>query len=157
MRLYHFTAPTTSHLGGILQDRRISLTESNVLPDGSGQKVVWLTKNPDPEVQKWVAPVPWKAKCRITVELPAKEVKKYPVWAKSQGIHPSWMAALAEAGGDPNDWYLSFQSISYKNIVAIELMIDGADIIKGENLHAVFFRNSARKALGLPKTKKVRA
>jgi hypothetical protein len=159
MKLYHFTAPTSSHLGGILQDRRISLTDSNILPDGSGQKVVWLTKNPDPspEVQKWVGPVEWKTKCRITVEISAKEVAKYPAWAKKQGIHPAWMDALAEAGGDPNDWYLCFQSVSYKLVTKIELMIEGATVLEGDLLRSMFFSSRARKSLALPKTKKVRA
>ena len=157
MKLYHFTAPTTSHLGGILQDRRIALTESNVKPDGSGQKVVWLTTNPDPEAQKWIVNVDWKAKCRITIDIPRTDVKKYTAWAKEQGIHPAWMVALSEAGGDVGEWFLCFRSIGYKEITKIELMHKEATPLEGDLLHSMFFSNPARKALGLPKTKKVRA
>jgi hypothetical protein len=55
LTLYHYTAPATSHLGSILEEGRLTLSESNLSfeTQNAGPRVVWLTDSTDAAAQVW--------------------------------------------------------------------------------------------------------
>jgi hypothetical protein len=49
---------------------------------------------------------PNKTEIRITVEVPDIDAHPWSRWSREQGIRNMWYRRLAEAGGDPNRWWV---------------------------------------------------
>lgn len=127
MLLYHITS--VLRWEKIRKDGYLRTTESNIRPDGSGPRVVWLTDNPEPE-QGWQATeyiprqllplVDTKDSIRITVSLPEDEPQHWPAWSKKRGIARWWYVTLAKTGGDPTQWWVITRRIPFREIVRVE-------------------------------------
>jgi hypothetical protein len=158
MKLYHYTMPGTSHLGGILAEGMIRTTESNMVPDGSGPRVVWLTDS-DWSEKKWAAGLP-KADARIEVEV--DDAERWSDWATEYGMNVLWMAALADSGGDPESWFVREAPIQRWHLRAVEFSDDPAGVIapllahlrgtriEGDEFKRLLRSAAARRALNLP-------
>jgi hypothetical protein len=154
--LYHWTAPTTSHLGAILADKAVWPTESNIRPDGSGPSVVWLT-SVDVPGHAWADGSPLKNAARLSIQV--GDAKPWHEWATDHGIAASWSEALSKAGGDPDAWYVVERPIRPWDISALEIYAPKAGEewtdatqprrFEGKALRKLFESSGARKALGL--------
>jgi hypothetical protein len=154
--LFHWTAPTTSHLGAILHDRAIWPSESNLRPDGSGPPVVWLTTNSEPGHQ-WSDGSPLKNAARMSIKV--GDAKPWSQWAIEHGINPTWSDALGRAGGDPDAWWVLERPVRPWDITALEIYAPPAGDdwtddtpvrrFEGVGLRKLFESAAARRALGL--------
>ncbi len=161
-RLYHYTAPTTSHLGSILAEGRIRTTESNISSsqEHAGPDVVWLTDSDDPAEQEWVTDVsPFKRLAVLVVELPPDRVHHWPPWSREHGIEDAVYEGLAATGGDPESWWVTTTPIQKWNITALVIAPFKTDHAQfeyrqftGDDLSRLFGSAGARKNLGLVKT-----
>lgn len=127
--LYHYTANLESHVGSILRDGFIDVTESNISPrrTHAGPDVVWLTTHDVPSAGHgldWGHGVPSKRAIRITVDVPVREVHKWREWAAGRGMDPFWMRRLAAAGG-ANSWRVVQRPIPQTEWVAVHNMVTG--------------------------------
>lgn len=163
--LYHYTAPVTSHLGCILESGVITLTESNLSFDTphAGPDVVWLTDSSDPAQQVWDSsdPLSLKTKAVLVVELPAERCHHWPTWSSEHGVDPATYAGLADTGGDPESWWVTDRPIRRWDIAALviapfvhERARWEGRAFAGDDLRRLFDSAGARRALGLPHTKK---
>jgi hypothetical protein len=155
--LYHFTAPATSHLGSILREGRIRVTESNVSFDEehAGPPVVWLTSNGEQHGHGWHAGGP-KLGARLTVEAQAEH---YPAWARAHGVSTATLEALAASGGDPAEWWVVPRPIYRPAIVALRIYADEqfglSELhVEGAELRRLFQSRGAQRALGLVESKR---
>lgn len=126
MILYHLTCEW--HLETILRDGFLKVTESNILPTGAGPRVCWLTVNPEPR-QEWQRlnrgmGATDKSVVRFTVEV--KTAHHWPRWARRQGIRGWWYHALAESGGNPEEWYVTDRPVYRRDWRRIENTQTGA-------------------------------
>jgi len=168
--LYHYTAPTTSHLGSILQEGRIRLAESNLSFEvrHAGPDVVWLTDSRDPQSQEWASgpddratgpgflPPEIKTRAVLTVELSQDRVHHWPGWSEEHGIDPAVSAALAATGGDPAAWWVATAPVSRWDVSALVIapfrVGDQAYPLRefaGGDLRRLFESVGARRALEL--------
>jgi hypothetical protein len=160
--LYHFTAPTTSHLGSILRDGIIRPTESNLSLDEThaGPDAVWLTSNPDPEANAGWANGRLKTAARLTVEI--QDAQHWPTWSRAHGITDEAYDGLASVG-DPEEWWISERPIRAFKIVALAFQrIEGTDeglvaagetvAVEGPELRKLFESRGRQRALRLPET-----
>ena len=150
--LYHFTAPTTSHLGSILRDGIIRPTESNLsIDETAGPDVVWLTSNPDPEANAGWATGRLKTAARLTVEI--QDAQHWPTWSRAH-VTDEVYDVLASVG-DPEEWWISERPIRAFKIVALAFQrIEGTDeglvaagetvAVEGPELRKLFAVASAR-------------
>ncbi|MEW6720947.1 MAG: hypothetical protein AB1346_10905 [Thermodesulfobacteriota bacterium] len=123
MKLYHFTS--IRHMREIEKCGVLRTTFSDIQPDGAGPGVVWLTSNPKPK-QEWAgggAPIFLLEKygIRITVELPDKEVHRYPDWSRKMGIHPKWFKMYTERDSGYASWYVVTRPIGRTEWHAVEM------------------------------------
>ena len=100
--LYHYTC--IEHLPTILAAGYLKTSESNISPrvPHAGPDVAWLTTQPDPTLGHGLnagQTVVDKTRIRFTVQVPKRAVTPWRLWATMQGIDPTWMRALAQAGG----------------------------------------------------------
>jgi hypothetical protein len=103
--LYHFTS--AYHLSLITAAGHLKVVESNIsrTREHAGPDVVWLTSNPEPTAQPWIAGATLdKSEIRITVDVPKREARKWRTWAASRGIDSTWAKALALPGC--GSWYV---------------------------------------------------
>src|SRR5437660_338378 len=117
MNLYHYTAREL--LTPILDTGFLRVTESNLSDtrQHAGPDVVWLTDDPETRNAGWAA-VPVvdregrilrfdptiKLAVRITVDVP--DAVSWREWARAHGIQNIWYRHLAQAGGDPEQWWV---------------------------------------------------
>lgn len=162
VHLYHWTAPTTSHLGAILEAGVIWTVESNVrldVPD-AGPRVVWMTDNgsvPNDGQPHWSnSGGELKRGARLTVELPAEGVHHYPDWARSHGVDETTWAALEAGGGNCQEWYVTERPIHRHSIVELLILEPAPERhFADDDLRKLFQSAGRRRALGLPKMRKV--
>ena len=146
-RLYHFTAPTTTHLGAILRSGQIDVTEANITPEGAGEPVVWLTSNGRREGHGWHGGGP-KLGARLTVEVP--DAEHWPVYARRHGIAESWYTELA-AAGNPDEWWVRPRPIGRREIVALDIYLEVEHRrVEGLELRRLFESRGRQRALELP-------
>ena len=104
MRLYHFT----NHLWlPLILDAGISRGDVPTSPTG-GFNAPWLTVDPEPAAQGWVAGT-GKDAVRITVEVPDGDPRlhHWPALAAQLGVDPTWYAVLDRVGGGGSEsWYV---------------------------------------------------
>ena len=121
MILHHFTAASTSHLGEILKSREIKTTVG-IHMDGSGPRVVWLSKHPDPRLQMWCASPAERVKLTAMIAVDVPNAVAWPEFAEAHEVDPAWYRGLHEAGGQASeDWYVvdhsigshAFQALTY--------------------------------------------
>lgn len=164
MQLYHYTAPTTSHLGSILAQGLIRTTESNISPTRphAGPDVVWLTDSADRDAQAWVTTSRLKLLAVLVVELPADRLHHWPQWSREQGIDDATYEALAASGGDPESWWVTTQPVrrwDIKHLTIAPLNTDGGLVELREfdsaALANLFRSAGARRALALPETRRI--
>lgn len=164
--LFHYTAPTTSHLGSILADGRIRTTEFSFAHEHAGPDVVWLTDSDSPEEQEWVtATSPLKRLAVLVVELDLARVHHWPDWFRARGVDDAMHSDSASGGGDPSHWWISTTPIQRWDIKALVIapfnLEDGQQVERRafahEDLSRLFRSAGARRQLGLPETKIMRA
>jgi len=173
--LYHYTAPTTSHLGNILASGLITTTESNLSAErrNAGPPVVWLTDSADPSEQLWasgpaldatgaetddptILSPAIKAAAVLVVELPVERVHHWPEWSRAHGIDPVIEKGLAETGGDPGSWWVTEEPISRWDVTALVIAPFTVGDLRGDyrqfagdDLGRLFQSAGARRALNL--------
>jgi SEC-C motif len=173
--LYHYTAPTTGHLGGILELGQITTTESNLSSEVSnaGPPVVWLTDSGSPDDQRWAVgpelnatgtetgdpallPSAIKTRAVLIVELAAEKVHHWPAWSKAHGIDSVIYEGLARTGGDPRSWWVAVEPISRRDVVGLVIapyihsgVPEPYREFFGEDLQELFESAEARLALNL--------
>jgi hypothetical protein len=127
MRLYHFTAPTDSHLGSILDCGYIDVTESNCSRDvaHAGPDVVWLTTLSDPSAEDIAVrvaqsglPPDIKRLARITVEIDDAEL--WAAFAQRHGVPRPWRRTL-ERGRKADTWYVAERRVDGAEWIAVEV------------------------------------
>lgn len=133
MRLYHFTAPyRTGHLGKIMADGQIDVTESNVsaTQEHAGPDVVWLTSDGDPDAHRWNRypgddPAVERVKVlgRITVEVPDREVTSWSGFCTRHRVKDHWRRALTHPGW--KTWKVIQRPIPREEWRAVEVYADG--------------------------------
>jgi hypothetical protein len=164
--LYHYTAPTTSHLGAILAEGQIRTTESNIsfAQTHAGPDVIWLTDSDDPDRQSWVGDVPLKSRAVLIVELPIERVHHWPAWSREHEIDQLAYDGLAATGGDPDSWWVTMRPIQKWHIKALVIApfrmgperFEHRELV-GDELSRLFRSAGARKQLPLPTTRATRA
>lgn len=126
MELFHYTS--LLHIRQILQCRFLDVTHNGLHPmsNGSGPPVVWLTSDAGAH-QRWMeGSIVNKGEFRLTVSVPDDEAHHWPAWSKEHGIHPDWYQALADAGGDPETWFVVARRIVNRDWFKLErLTADG--------------------------------
>jgi hypothetical protein len=138
-RLYHYTAPTTTHLGSILAEGQIKTTESNLsfTKPHAGPDVVWLTDSEDPAEQEWTTDVsPAKRLAVLGVELDHERATPWPAWARENGIEDGVFEGLAATGGDPDSWWVTTTPIQKWDIVSLTIapqVVDGEPLSFGSS------------------------
>ncbi len=173
--LYHYTAPTTSHLGGILETGVITTTESNLSSEVSsaGPAVVWLTDSGSSADQRWAAgpeldatgaetgdpallPSAIKTRAVLIVELAAEKVHHWPAWSRAHGIDSVIYEGLARTGGDPQSWWVAVEPIGRRDVVGLVIapyIFNGAPEhhreFFGDDVDELFESADARLALNL--------
>jgi hypothetical protein len=121
--LYHITCRAWAKK--IVLEGRLRTGESSIRPDGSGPKVVWFTTDPAP-TQPWACVErqrrsdAQKNTIRITVALPEGDAQWWPLWARARGISEIWYEAMAESGGNPDDWWVVTRPVPSREFVRIE-------------------------------------
>lgn len=157
--LFHWTAPTTTHLGSILAEGKIRTTESNLsfATRNAGPPVVWLTTSRNLDYATWMGDVDLKTGARLTVEVPDSEAMPWSDWAVANGMSFSDAKALGDDGGDPETWWvlprpIHRQSISHLGIREVLLgdhRVPHAQF-SGAALLRLFKSDKARRNLNLP-------
>ena len=104
---YHFTS--LWHFEAILTEGYISRGDVPLTPSG-GYNALWLTKDPDWDRQGWAGGSEiCKTEVRLTIMLPDEALpylKHWPELANAENVEERWYRALAQGGGNPEDWYV---------------------------------------------------
>lgn len=134
MILYHYTCRCAAHLGSILRDGTLKVTESNIgsadpkmPPHGVhvAPDVVWLTTSQNPiGTQGLDGSSHDKTTARIVVDVP--DAHHWQEWSQEQGMHPRWRRRL-ERGCYPSQWYVVERPIPCSEWVSIEVGADSVD------------------------------
>lgn len=158
--LYHFTAPTTTHLGSILAEGEIRTTESNLSLErhDAGPRVVWLTTSEDLADASWQGPDPGhepKEGARLAVAV--EDARPWREWATEHGMDAADMDDLASSGGDPETWWIVAHPIrryAIRELLIRPTVLGGkaipGGVFRGDELRNLFQSAGARRALGLP-------
>ena len=128
--LYHFTAPhRTGHLGAILRDGQMNVTESNVslCKPHAGPDVVWLADTPyadqdhglTHEIDGRRVTKTWS---RVTVEVP--DAMRWSAFCIRHNVKRTTMEALASRGG-ANAWCVVLRPIERSEWAAVHVLKDG--------------------------------
>jgi hypothetical protein len=122
MRLYHFTCEEGGRLAGILQ---YGIVKGDVpLTMFRGINAPWLTDDPNPGTQEWIASTP-KNSVRLTVRIPKKDrrLQYWPTYAKEQRVEGWWYESLDRAGGGGSQhWYVYLGKIPPSMIEKVEIL-----------------------------------
>jgi hypothetical protein len=130
-KLYHFT--WLRHWESIKESGYIDVTESNIsgTKERHGPDIVWLTKDPDWNIQPWqgqaieVSPGfqrPVVPKDEVRLEVNAPDALPWIPWAKKQGAKTSWLRTLAKSSktGKGTEWYVCPVVIPLEAILSID-------------------------------------
>jgi len=123
--LYHFTSEL--HLPLILEGGSLYTTESNISlrKPHAGPDVVWLTTHQAADARHGLHhSFVDKTRIRFTVSFRARDVHKWRPWARSHGVDPRWLDALAVSGGS-SSWRVCTHPIDECDWVEIRDMVTG--------------------------------
>jgi hypothetical protein len=155
--LYHYTAPGTSHLGGILEIGEIkpTISDGSVMPATTPPHVFLTTSESGGGVD-----YPEKALSCLFIDFPTRppQLFHYWEWAWENGGDPEVLNAVA-ALHKVTEWWVHLGPITRERIKGLLIMpVNGvpARDFYGSALEALFDDPQARASLRLPETKKVR-
>jgi len=127
--LYHYTCRCELHLGSILREGTLRVSESNIgsadpkmPPCGEhiGPDVVWLTTSEHPWGTQGLEGGPCdKTAVRIVVDV--VDAHHWPEWSKRHGMHPRWRRSL-ERDCYPNQWYVVERPIPQEEWVSVDTL-----------------------------------
>lgn len=127
VRLFHLTSPRSAmHIVHV--DGEIRTTWPSTLSPAWPTRIVWLTSQPDPDLQGWkVSEGPQTV--RFLLDLPDDAVHTWTEWAQGDRVDRTAAVSALNRWGDPSTWYVIERGIPREEWMAVVDLSTGKTLI----------------------------